>query len=113
MVSSLYVTVSGHVYPCVTEANSQPQSVCPILLVYFVRHEHKLYGPEFLVYNVHSLLHFADNAVSWVRFDTCSGFAFAFAKLPAKHEGNGSLWKELTVTVDEENSGIGYYAGSK
>lgn len=28
------------------------------------------------MYNVHSLLHSADNAVDWVGRDTCSGFAF-------------------------------------
>ena len=46
------------------------------LLKYFVLQGARLYGREFLVYNVHSLLHLADQAKRFGSLDECSAFAF-------------------------------------
>lgn len=46
------------------------------LLKYFVEKASQLYGEEFIVYNVHSLVHLADDAEAHGSLDQCSGFPF-------------------------------------
>lgn len=46
------------------------------LLAYFVKKASELNGPEFVVYNVHSMLHIADDAKQFCGLDKCSGFQF-------------------------------------
>lgn len=46
------------------------------LLEYFIESARVIYGPEFLVYNVHSLIHFTDEAKEHGNLDNCSAFAF-------------------------------------
>jgi len=46
------------------------------LLIQFVRESKDIYGKEFLVYNVHVLVHLADDAERNGCLDNCSGFKF-------------------------------------
>ena len=46
------------------------------LLQYFVLQGRKLYGPEFLVYNVHCLLHLTESLQEFDALDQCSAFDF-------------------------------------
>ncbi|KAB0790497.1 hypothetical protein PPYR_15104 [Photinus pyralis] len=46
------------------------------LLLVFVKHAEKLYGKQFLVYNIHSLLHLADDVMKYGPLDTFSCFPF-------------------------------------
>ena len=46
------------------------------LLTYFVQQGSVLYGEEFLVYNVHSLIHLAQNTEEYGTLDACSAFKF-------------------------------------
>ncbi|XP_077516781.1 uncharacterized protein LOC144127763 [Amblyomma americanum] len=46
------------------------------LLQYFAQHSGKLYGPEFLVYNVHMMCHIADDCLIYGPLDNVSAFPF-------------------------------------
>ncbi|XP_076854932.1 uncharacterized protein LOC143509924 isoform X2 [Brachyhypopomus gauderio] len=46
------------------------------LLVSFVEHFSQLYGPEFVVYNVHGLIHLSDDVKHHGHLDLISGFSF-------------------------------------
>jgi hypothetical protein len=46
------------------------------LLLHFVDGCHELYGPEFLVYNIHSMTHIISEAEQFGCLDNCSGFIF-------------------------------------
>ena len=46
------------------------------LMRYFVETARDVYGAHFLVYNVHMMLHVADDAVRFGSLDKCSGFPF-------------------------------------
>ena len=47
-----------------------------LLMTYFVQSARHIYGAHFLVYNVHMMLHVADDAVRFGGLDKCSGFPF-------------------------------------
>ncbi len=46
------------------------------LLKYFVSKSSELYGKEFIVYNVHSLIHLSKEAENFGCLDECSAFAY-------------------------------------
>lgn len=66
---ALAILVCPHL---VKEYNSYAED----LLVHFVEEGRKLYGDEFLVYNVHSMVHLASDAYTYGGLDECSAFPF-------------------------------------
>ena len=55
------------------------QSLCDYaqkLLTIFVQHSQKLYGPEFVIYNVHCLIHLPDDVRRFGALDGISAFPF-------------------------------------
>jgi hypothetical protein len=46
------------------------------MLLHFVQCAAKIYGPDFMVYNVHSLIHLAAEAQEFGSLDDCSAFPF-------------------------------------
>lgn len=71
------------------------------LLQYFVAKGRELYGPTFLVYNVHSMFHLASDAKSYGCLDECS--AFPFENYNAEVEENGALRKEPSCADCEKD----------
>jgi len=61
------------VCPRLTQEHSQ---YAHRLLKYFVSKSKELYGNEFIVYNVHCLIHLANDAVEYGGLDGCSAFLF-------------------------------------
>ena len=57
-------------------ANAEYRRFAHDLLVYFVQKSSQLYGPEFVVYNVHSLTHISMEAEHFGKLDNCSAFIF-------------------------------------
>ena len=72
------------------------------LLTYFVEEGHNLYSPSFMVYNVHGLVHLADDAKEFLSLDNCSAFPFEnYLHQIKRHVRNGNnpllqLVKRLT-----------------
>lgn len=56
--------------------NVQWNSFAKSCLVEFVKRCKEYYGPTFLVYNVHSLIHLADDSLTYGSLDNCSAFGF-------------------------------------
>jgi hypothetical protein len=56
--------------------NSEYRSFAHKLLLHFVSGSAAIYGPEFMVYNVHSLVHIADEVETFGKLDNCSAFIF-------------------------------------
>ena len=71
----MVLSVALYILVCPQTAVIQNQSVHE-LLVYFVEQGHNLYGPEFLVYNVHGLVNIATDAAMHRSLDSCSAFPF-------------------------------------
>ena len=55
---------------------SQHHAFAEELMVYFNNQGRVLYGQEFLVYNVHSMVHLADEAREYGDLNVCAAFAF-------------------------------------
>jgi len=57
-------------------SNAEYRRFAHDLLIYFVQKSAQLYGPEFMVYNVHSLTHISMEAEHFGKLDNCSAFIF-------------------------------------
>ena len=69
---SLSVAISIMVNPHLTEYRQYAHE----LLLYFIKEGKNIYGEEFLVYNVHSLLHLKSCIQHYASLDQCSAFVF-------------------------------------
>ena len=77
------------------------------LLKYFVEEGFNIYGPGFMVYNVHGLLHIADDAENLGPLDSCSAFPFENFLHQLKklvRNGNKPLMQVVKRLHEMENS---------
>lgn len=68
----------------------------------------KIYGKEFLVYNVHSLMHLADDSLSFGSLDNCGAFGFENFMQTLKRKlrtRNCHLQQIVNRLTEEENLG--------
>lgn len=67
------------------------------LLKLFVENFAKIYGPEFIVFNVHSLIHLAQDARKYGPLDKISCFPFEtfLGKLKRWYEGHNILFSKF------------------
>lgn len=63
-------------YTCLSRTSKQNFNSWKIILLNFVKDSKKLYGSEFLVYNVHNLLHITNDVNIFRPLDTFSAFPF-------------------------------------
>ena len=68
-----HVAMSLLIRKCTT---IEQKKYCKELLKMFVSHSPKIYGTECLVYNMHGLLHLADDSKNYGCLDDFSGFCF-------------------------------------
>ena len=73
------------------------------LLCYFVRSCHRLYGAEFCVYNVHSLLHLRTEADAFGSLDKCAAWPFEnfMQQLKRKVRGGNNPAAQLVKRIYE------------
>ena len=86
------------------------------LLQYFVAKGRQIYGPELLVYNVHGLLHLADDAQKYGGLDNCSAFPFENYLQSLKklvRNGNNPLVQLVKRLSEIQNSTPGVTASCK
>ena len=71
----LVLSVASSILVCPSLAHSY-KDYAKQLLEYFVEQGKVLYGDEFVVYNVHSMIHLADEVGEYGSLDACSSFPF-------------------------------------
>ena len=76
------------------------------LMTYFVETAKDLYGPTFLVYNVHMMMHVADDAARFGSLDQCSGFPFEnyLFKLKRMVKSGKGVLNQMVNRLREHNS---------
>ncbi|XP_065656618.1 uncharacterized protein LOC136082018 [Hydra vulgaris] len=76
------------------------------LLKYFVKHSQLLYGRQFLVYNVHSLIHLASDVEKYGPLDTISCFPFenSLHKLTLVRSSHLPLQQVINRLTERNNS---------